>query len=106
MIHVKMRSDSTIPISMTSSPSLAIKLEKNASGGTIVIPNPESEPTEDLETVKINADTFRIHDPELSDWARQEEKPTYNPDEVNAVNRDNPITTETINRFVNAVFGI
>lgn len=74
--------------------------------GSTVIPNPEDEPTDDLETVKINTDTFRIKDPQLSDWARGETKPDYSPEEVGAVNRDNPITTDTINRFVNAVFGI
>ena len=106
MIRVKMKSSNNIPVSMHSSPSLSIDLHKNASGGSIVIPNPDEEPTEDLETVKINTNTFRIHDPQLSDWAREEEKPDYTPEEVNAVDRDNPISTETINRFINAVFGI
>ena len=95
-----------IRVKMRSSPSLSINLQKNASGGTIVIPNPDEEPTDDLETVKINTNTFRIHDPQLSDWAREEDKPDYSPEEVNAVDRDNTITTDTINRFVNAIFGI
>lgn len=106
MIHVKMTSNPTISTSMSSSPTIPISLNTNTGGGTIVIPNPDSEPTDDLETVKINTETYRIHDPQLSDWAREEVKPDYSPEEVNAVNRDNPITTDTINRFVNAVFGI
>lgn len=106
MIHVKMRSNPMISVSMNSSPTIPISLGTSSGGGTIVIPNPDSEPTDDLETVKINTETFRIHDPQLSDWAREETKPDYSPEEVNAVNRDNPITTDTINRFVNAVFGI
>lgn len=106
MIRVKMRSSNNIPVSMHSTPSLSIDFQKNTGGGTIVIPNPDEEPTDDLETVKINTNTFRIHDPQLSDWAREEEKPDYTPEEVNAVDRDNPISTETINRFINAVFGI
>lgn len=106
MIRVKMKSSNNIPVSMHSSPSLSIDLQKNASWGSIVIPNPDEEPTDDLETVKINTNTFRIHDPQLSDWAREEVKPDYTPEEVNAVDRNNPITTDTINRFVNAVFGI
>lgn len=74
--------------------------------GSVVIPNPPDIPTDDLETVKIDDDTFKIKDPDIHDWARNETKPDYSPEEVNAVNRDNPITTDTINRFVNAVFGI
>ena len=74
--------------------------------GSIVIPNPESEPTDDLETVRINADTYRIKDPQLQDWARGETKPSYNYNEVGAVGQDETLPYDEIDRLVNAVFGI
>lgn len=107
MIHISFKESENLPVSFKRSNNIPINLQTGIPiSGSIVIPNPEDIPTEDLETVKINAETFRIKDGQLSDWAREETKPDYSPEEVNAVNRDNPITTDTINRFVNAVFGI
>lgn len=75
-------------------------------GGSIVVPNPPEEPTDNLETVMIDYDTFKIKDPDIYGWARQETKPNYTPPEVGAVDRENELTNEQINHLVNAVFGI
>ncbi len=45
-------------------------------------------------------------DPTVPSWAKEEHKPPYTAEEVGAVDLDNTISADTINRFVNAVFGI
>lgn len=74
--------------------------------GSVVIPNPPDIPTDDLETVKIDEDTFKIKDPDIHDWARNETKPNYTPEEIGAVDADNELAYAEIDRMFNAVFGI
>lgn len=54
-----------------------------------VLPNPEGDPTDDLTKVTIQGDIYKIKDPEVHEWARAEEKPTYTKDEVGLGNVDN-----------------
>lgn len=92
---------------LTSSDNLEVDLKAGTVvRGSIVIPNPQDIPTDDLETVKIDEETFRIKDPQLSDWARQETKPSYTPEEIGAVNEDNELQYAEIDRMFAAVFGI
>ena len=66
-----------------------------------VYPNPGGDPTGDLTKVQIQGRIFKIKDPEVHDWARAEEKPTYTKEEVGLGNVDNtsdenkPISTAT-----------
>ena len=106
MIHISLKQPQSIGISLKQPSSIPISFNGSSSGGTIVIPNPSSEQTDDLETVKINSDTFRIKDPQLSDWARGESKPSYTAEEVGAVDADNELAYAEIDRMFNAVFGI
>lgn len=97
----------TINVSLSSSNDISIGMQTGIPiSGSIVIPNPEGEPTDDLETVGINSDIFRIKDPQLSDWAREETKPAYNAEEVGAVDVDNELHFNEIDNMFNAVFGI
>lgn len=73
--------------------------------GSVIIPNPPDEPTDDLETVKIDYDTFRVKDGQLSDWARQDRKPSYTATEVGAVDINNELHFQEIDRMFLAVFG-
>ena len=92
---------------LTSSDNLEVDLKAGTVvRGSIVIPNPPDIPTDDLETVKIDDETFRIKDGQLSDWARQETKPSYTPEEIGAVNEDNELQYAEIDRMFAAVFGI
>ena len=74
-----------------------------------VLPNPEGEPTDDLTKVTIQGDIYKIKDPEVHDWARAEEKPTYTKEEVGLGNVDNtsdlnkPISTATQTALDNKV---
>lgn len=66
-----------------------------------VIPNPPGDPTDDLTKVQIQGNIYQIKDPEVHDWARTEEKPTYTKAEVglgevdNTSDLDKPISTAT-----------
>ena len=107
MIHVSFKESETLPVSFKGSSNIPISLQTGIPiSGSIVIPNPEDTPTEDLETVKINSETFRIKDGQLSDWAREETKPVYNAEEVGAVDADNELHFSEIDNMFNAVFGI
>lgn len=71
--------------------------------GSVVIPNPEGEATEDLTKVEIDGEIFLVKDSTIYEWARAEEKPTYTKAEVGLGNVDNtsdtdkPISTATRN---------
>lgn len=45
-------------------------------------------------------------DPTVPLWAKEPAKPSYTANETGAVDRENELTSETINQLVNAVFGI
>lgn len=74
-----------------------------------VLPNPEGEPTDDLTKVQIQGNIYQIKDPEVHDWARAEEKPTYTKAEVGLGNVDNtsdmdkPVSTATQTALDNKV---
>lgn len=69
--------------------------------GSVVIPNPEGEATDDLTKVEIDGEIFLVKDSTIHDWARAEEKPTYTKAEVGLGNVDNtsdlekPVSTAT-----------
>lgn len=107
MIDISFNSQTKpIDISLQSTSELGIGFSSGvAIQGSIVIPNPETEPTDDLETIKINSETFRIKDGQLADWAREETKPTYTAPEVGAVDQENILSFDEIDRLVDAVFG-
>lgn len=66
-----------------------------------VIPNPEGEVTGYVTKLGFTPEILQIKDPEVHDWARTEEKPTYTKAEVGLGNVDNtsdlnkPISTAT-----------
>lgn len=95
-----------IDTELSNSENLEVDIRSGiAVRGSIVIPNPPDEPTDDLETVKIDYDTYRIKDGQLSDWARQERKPSYTATEVGAVDINNELHLQEIDRMFLAVFG-
>lgn len=66
-----------------------------------VIPNPEGEVTGYVTKLGFTPEILQVKDPEVHDWARAEEKPTYTKAEVGLGNVDNtsdlnkPISTAT-----------
>ena len=74
-----------------------------------VYPNPVGDPTDDLTKVQIQGDIYKVKDPEVHDWARAEEKPTYTKDEVGLGNvddtsdMDKPVSTATQTALDNKV---
>ena len=66
-----------------------------------VIPNPEGEATGYVTKLGFTPEILQVKDPEVHDWARAEEKPTYTKAEVGLGNVDNtsdlnkPISTAT-----------
>ena len=45
-------------------------------------------------------------DPTVPDWAKEETKPTYSSDEIGAVDRNDTMTYDEIDRMFSAVFGV
>ena len=49
---------------------------------------------------EISGDMYET-DPTIPEWAKAQNKPSYTPEEVNAVNNDNAITIEEIEAIFN-----
>ena len=66
-----------------------------------VIPNPEGEPTGYVTSLGFQPEILQIKDPEVHEWARAEERPTYTKADVGLGNVDNtsdadkPISNDT-----------
>lgn len=66
-----------------------------------VIPNPEGEATGYVTKLGFTPEILQVKDPEVHDWARAEEKPTYTKEEVGLGNvddtsdMDKPVSTAT-----------
>ena len=54
-----------------------------------VIPNPEGEPTGYVTSLGFQPDILQVKDPEVHEWARAEERPTYTKADVGLGNVDN-----------------
>ena len=76
--------------------------------GSKVIVNPPDEPTDSMETIKVDGKTWDIYekDPTVPPWAKAPTKPSYTAEEVGAVDVDNELAYAEIDRMFNAVFGI
>lgn len=55
-----------------------------------------------LNGKEISGDMYET-DPTISEWAKAQNKPSYTPEEVNAVNNDNAITIEEIEAIFNGL---
>ncbi len=51
---------------------------------------------------EISGDMYET-DPTIPEWAKAQNKPSYTPEEVNAVNNDNAITIEEIEAIFNGL---
>lgn len=75
---------------VSPSPGLTMKMD-NVSGGTGDYNELKNKPTLNGKTIQGD---MQETDPTVSDWAKEAKKPTYTPDEVDAVSKDDAIPIE------------
>lgn len=75
---------------VSPSPGLTMKMD-SASGGAGDYNSLKNKPTLNGQTIQGD---MQETDPTVSDWAKEAKKPTYTPDEVDAVSKDDAIPIE------------
>ena len=93
---------------LSSSDNLEVDMDMGMliSGSKVVI-NPPDEPTDSMETIKVDDKTYDIleKDPTVPDWSKAPQKPSYTAGEVGAIDVDNELKYSEIDRIFNTVFG-